>query len=84
VLKLSAWEAREFAAADYQFTLRLNFVPTSTREAALRVRDKLRSSPPKRRISRTNPFDLPARFWERMVKACGISEERTGASLSNA
>ena len=36
VLKLSAWGARELAAANYEFTLAVNFVPPHSRESAAR------------------------------------------------
>jgi len=84
VLKLSAWGAREFAACDYQFPLCANFAPAYPREALQSELAKLRTSQPKRHIDRVNPFGLPSRFWERLVKVCSVPEGQTWASLSNA
>jgi len=84
VLKLSAWGARAFAACDYAFTLRINFVPAHHRDALQRELAALRTTQPKRTITRGNPFGLPARLWERLALSSGISETQPCAELSNA
>jgi len=85
ILKLSAWGARAFAARDYAFTLRVNLVPTHSRDSLLRELAALRTAQPRRTIARAhNPFGLPARLWERLVLSSGISETEVCATLSNA
>jgi len=83
VLKLSAWGARAFAACNYDFTLRINFVPTCRRDALQHELARLRTTQPKRVVIRARiPFGLPARLWERLVLSCGISETLPCAELS--
>jgi len=85
ILKLSAWGARAFAACDYAFTLRINFVPAHRRDALARELAALRTTQPRCTISRMRPpFGLPARLWERLVLSSGISETQPCATLSNA
>jgi predicted Rossmann fold flavoprotein len=75
ILKLSAWAAREAAAANYLFNIHINFVPehneTTLRAALL----ELKAQHPKK-IAAGNPFfGLPKRLWERLVNIAGIEEE---------
>jgi len=83
VLKLSAWGAREFAASNYQFALRVNFVPAHTRDSLRAELGKLRTTLSRRQIARANPFALPSRLWERLVLTCGVPESLVWANLSN-
>jgi len=85
VLKLSAWGARAFAACDYAFTLRINFVPAHRRDSLPRELTALRTTQPRRAVARTRaPFDLPSRLWERLVLSSSIPETQPCAELSNA
>jgi predicted Rossmann fold flavoprotein len=84
VLKLSAWGAREFAACNYEFTLRINFVPPHTRETLLRELANLRTEHPRKQITTWNPFGLPSRLWERMVEVAGIQPTQTWSGTANA
>jgi len=85
VLKLSAWGARTFAACDYAFALRINFVPAQRRDAVQRELAALRTAQPRRSIARAhNPFGLPARLWERLALSSGVSEPQPCAELSKA
>jgi len=85
VLKLSAWGARAFAACDYAFTLRINFVPAHRRDSLQRELAALRTTQPRRAVARARAaFELPARLWERLVLSCSIAETQPCAELSNA
>jgi predicted Rossmann fold flavoprotein len=84
ILKLSAWGARELAAAGYRFRLALNWRGGST---AAQVQAELaagRTVHPRRQISSWNPLGLPARLWERLAVAAGIAPETVWTSVSNA
>jgi len=84
-LKLSAWGARAFAACDYAFTLRVNFVPSRNRDALQRELAALRTTQPRRALPRSrNSFGLPTRLWERLVISCGIPDSQPCAELSKA
>ncbi|MCC6415522.1 MAG: NAD(P)/FAD-dependent oxidoreductase [Opitutaceae bacterium] len=84
VLKLSAWGAREFAACNYEFTLRINFTPPHTRETMLRELSSMRTEHPRKQIATWNPFGLPSRFWERMVEVAGFQPSQTWSGTTNA
>ncbi|MEZ5412818.1 MAG: NAD(P)/FAD-dependent oxidoreductase [Opitutaceae bacterium] len=84
VLKLSAWGARELAACNYEFTLRINFAPPHTRETMMRDLAALRTEHPRKQITTWNPFGLPARLWERMVEIGGFLPAQTWNGITNA
>ncbi|MCW5549670.1 MAG: NAD(P)/FAD-dependent oxidoreductase [Opitutaceae bacterium] len=83
ILKLSAWGARELAAANYEFPLRVNFVPPHTRESLLHVFAGLRARQPRKQLGTWNPLGLPARFWERQLTVAGIEPATQWAGVSN-
>ena len=84
ILRLSAWGARKLQALDYQFVLRLNWLPelaVEEIEANMRAR---RESEPARLVVNTPIGQLPARLWEKLVLAAGIPRELRWAGLSSA
>ncbi len=82
ILKLSAWGARELAARDYRFTLRISWVGKVTTEAAEAELNAARVAQAKRKLSSWNPFGLPGRLWDRLTAAAGVGEDQVWASLS--
>ena len=83
ILKLSAWGARELAARNYRFALRVNFSPSHTRESARAAAIAQRSQSPRRQVSGACPFPLPSRLWGRLVAAAGIGETTAWTQVSN-
>ena len=74
VLRLSAWGARELAALDYNFTVRVAWSGEANEE---RVRERLamgRQELGKKRVRNANTVGLPGRLWERLVEAAEIAE----------
>lgn len=84
ILKLSAWGARELALCNYEFKLRVNFVPPHTRESLLREFNEVRTTNPKKQLGTWNPLGLPARFWERLLAITGIAPTTQWAGVANA
>lgn len=81
VLKLSAWEARELAADDYRFTLRVNWLGTTDLEVAA-VFEEQRMGHGARRVAGHSPFpEMPRRLWRSLCRAAGIGEEIEWARL---
>jgi len=81
VLKLSAWGARELAKCNWQFTININWVPEFN-ENSLRIKfQKLRFELASQKIINRNPFALPNRLWEYLVKKSGVKEELRWADL---
>jgi predicted Rossmann fold flavoprotein len=81
VLRLSAWGARALAACDYQFTLRINWLPRVHVEEEFQAR---RATQPKRRVVSSPIPPLPARLWEQLVRVAGVSPETLWTNLSRA
>jgi predicted Rossmann fold flavoprotein len=82
ILRLSAWGARVLHALNYQFPLRLNWLPHLDAEkiaAELRAR---REPQPARLVVNTPIAPLPGRLWEQLVMASGIPRETRWADLS--
>jgi predicted Rossmann fold flavoprotein len=84
ILKLSAWGARELAAANYEFPLQVNFVPPHTRESLLQEFAAVRGEHPRKQLGTWNPCGLPARFWERLLTTVGIAPGTQWAGVANA
>lgn len=84
ILKLSAWGARELAALNYEFPLRVNFVPPHTRESLLQLFATTRTANPRKQLGTWNPLGLPARFWERLLETSGLAPTVQWAGVPNA
>ena len=81
VLKLSAWGARELAKCNWQFTITINWVPEFN-ENSLRIKfQKLRFELASKKIINRNPFALPNRLWEYLLKQSGVKDELRWADL---
>lgn len=84
VLKLSAWGARELAAANYEFPLRVNFAPPHTRESLQRELATVREKNPRKQIATWSPLPMPQRLWERLVTSAGIAATTAWNGVGNA
>ena len=81
VLKLSAWGARELHGLGYRFTLVVNWAEPRSAERARADLEREKASHPRRRVHNSNPFGLPARLWERLAAASGVTAESTWATV---
>ena len=84
ILKLSAWGARELAARNYQFTVRLNFAPGLSRDELVRELTAARVANPRKQLATWSPISVPLRLWERLIAAAGIAPTATWTSVGNA
>jgi len=82
ILRLSAWGARILEGFDYQFSLRLNWLPAMNEQRLVRNFRSLRESHPNRRITNSPVVELPARLWEQLVLTAGIDRETRWTTLS--
>jgi len=84
ILRLSAWGARVLHGVSYRFPLHLNWLPQLDADAIsaeLHVRRQKRSS----RFIRNMPISpLPARLWEQLAAAAGVTRDTRWAALSRA
>jgi predicted Rossmann fold flavoprotein len=84
VLRLSAWGARELAARDHRFELRLNWCGGRTAEEVRAELTALRAAQPRRRAAGAGLAVIPGRLWERLAEAAGCPPEAVWAGVSNA
>jgi predicted Rossmann fold flavoprotein len=82
ILRLSAWGARALHALNYQFPLRINWLPQFDAAALAEKLDVLRAKQPARLVINTPLPPLPSRLWERLVVASGATRDTRWASLS--
>jgi hypothetical protein len=83
ILRLSAWGARTLETNAYQFPLEVNWLGALDPAA---VSDQLQAQKMEhgKKLILSRPlFELPARLWERLVKAAEISETLRWADLDN-
>lgn len=82
ILKLSSWGARELAARDYRFTLRVSWTG-DTPAQALQAIKAWREANPRKQVSTLNPFALPGRLWDRLIGATsGLRPDAQWAGVS--
>ncbi len=84
VLKLSAWGARELAARDYRFPLRVNWAPRLNAETARAELERARAAEPRKQVTTFCPLGLPLRLWERLVAAAGVAPTAPWTTVGNA
>lgn len=73
VLKLSAWAARDLAAANYQFNIQVNWLPGYNENSMLQALQQVRFAHASQKVVNRNPFQLPSRLWEFILAQSGIS-----------
>ena len=81
ILKLSAWGARELAIGNYQFVITVNWIPEYNENSLRERMQKLRFDIATQKIVNRNPFGLPNRLWEYLLKQSGIKDELRWADL---
>lgn len=84
VLRLSAWGARHLNECNYQFQIRINWLPDYHQGGVLDLLREIKEVEGRKTILRTHAFPLPRRLWSRLVLASGISRSLKWAELSKA
>jgi len=81
VLKLSARAARELAGKEYSFSIQVNWLP-GQHEQSLGIRfSEFRQSLAAQKTGLRNPFSLPQRLWELLLRQAGADPEKRWADL---
>ena len=83
ILKLSAWGARELSERGYKFNVVVSWAEGRTVAQTHETLIAARLANLKKQIATWNPFALPARLWERLIIAAGITPETVWTSVSN-
>ncbi len=82
VLKLSAFGAIDLAALDYTFSVQVNWLDTMN-ESNLRIEvDNQGLDKEQKKIANRNPFALPSRLWEFLLRKSQISLDKRWIDLS--
>lgn len=74
ILRCSAWGARELHDMWYDFKILVNWLGESTEQDVREQIAGLRQEIGKHYIHHKNPFNLPRRLWEYILKQCSIDE----------
>lgn len=82
ILKLSAWGARELNKADYNFTIKVNWLPGVSSESIIEELKILKFDNAKQQVAKYTNFRIPKRLWQALVKASGVSTLNTWAELN--
>lgn len=81
VLRLSAWGARELAAKNYEFRVHLNWAPRYSEQTLKEQLLSARFTQPSKKVANHNFVHLPARLWQFLLLASGISDDQRFADL---
>ncbi|MDT0641271.1 NAD(P)/FAD-dependent oxidoreductase [Zunongwangia sp. F363] len=84
ILKLSAWGARELHQRNYQFKIKVNWLPGFSSEEILENLRQLKFDLAKQQVSKNAQFELPKRLWQSLAEASGITENGIWADLNKA
>jgi predicted Rossmann fold flavoprotein len=82
ILRLSAWGARVLHDVNYQFPLRVNWLPSFDENAVATQLEASRERQAAKRVVNAPLAWLPARLWERLVLASGVEPDMRWAALS--
>lgn len=72
ILRLSAWGARELMTRNWEFGIRINWVPDFNEQSLREGFQGLRSNLASQKISHKNSFGLPQRLWEFLLEQSGL------------
>lgn len=83
VLKLSAVAARELFDCNYEFNIRMNWLPESDQPAIFDILKEARSKRAKQLVSKQAPFEMTKRLWRYLCQRSGIDPSAVWADQSN-
>lgn len=81
ILKLSAFGARYLHEKKYQFEIKINWIQ-QTLENTITLLKEGKEHQAKKQLNNFNPFDLPHRFWLKIISINGILETKLVADLT--
>lgn len=81
ILKLSAWGARILETYNYQFKIRINWVPDYHPDGLLELFMKVKEVE-KKTVIRTKVVDIPKRLWVNLVRAAHIDDKLTWSEIN--
>jgi predicted Rossmann fold flavoprotein len=82
VLRISAWGARLLAERDYDFPLRVNWLPMMSETEIAAELQARRTTQPKRHVVSSPIAPIPTRLWEQVVLAANVTRETIWTTLT--
>ncbi len=82
ILKLSAWGARQLHILNYDFHVKVNWLPGMIAEEVYSKLQELKFEMAKQLVVKWNQFELPKRLWQNLVDAAGIQNTERWADLN--
>ncbi len=82
ILRLSAWGALVLHRLDYNFRIKVNWLPDYSQGSLEGLFSKIREVDGKKTILKTKAVELPRRLWTSLVQAAGIAPAVKWAELS--
>lgn len=81
ILKLSAWGARELAKSNYDFHVRINWVPELSEEELKQYFQDKRHASPRKKIAGDSFPAIPNRLWQFLVSVSSIESSWNWSDL---
>jgi predicted Rossmann fold flavoprotein len=81
ILRLSAWGARILEAANWHFTVQVNWLPGFNEETLRAEIQQLRNRLGGQKVMGKNPYGLPVRLWDFLAVESGIDEGMRWADM---
>lgn len=82
ILKLSAFGARWLHTHNYEFTLRINWLPSLTQNEMQNLLSNIKHAYPKKQFRNAKPLDLPDRLWLLLLKKSDMLPSKIWAEIS--
>lgn len=83
ILRLSAWGARILAERNYAFHIQVNWTKDYSDTALRAIWNEIREKYSTQKIGNKNPFLLPARLWNYLLRKAEISTEIYWSEMSS-
>lgn len=83
ILKLSAWGARELKERNWDFNVSINWIPGIKDQEFGALFQDFRMQKASRKITNSNPFNIPQRLWDYFLEEAGIINDLRWADLSS-
>ncbi len=82
ILKLSAWGAKILNDRNYNFKIRINWLPEYHEESIIELLKEIKMVETTKTVLRTKAVELPRRLWTSLVKASNIDANMTWSEIT--
>lgn len=83
VLKASAWGARALYDLEYQFQIKIHWLPHLKKNQIEKHIEDYKQQQGSKTIIKNTPFELTKRLWKSLVDYCGIPQDQQWAQLNS-